>query len=176
MDSLSLYLKCSQLLGESVVDYYVLAKDQIQEIIFRGKPICVIVNTMNWNEKKVGHWIALYYKIQIDGTFCCEAFDSYGECLESYELNPCMPVSTENKLELQSSNTEVCGIWCLIYLLYKCRGKSMKQFQALFTQDSTSNDTQVVKMFKAELNRVGARNQSCVRGGQRSCSREVLKG
>jgi len=168
MDTISLYLKSSQLLGEFNVDTYVLARDQLCEVIFREKPICVILNTLDVKDKRFGHWVGIYY-FKVDGAWKSEIFDSYGEPADKYRINPCMPVIRENRIELQSDDSELCGVWSLLYLFYRCKGKSLKDFQQLFTEEPRLNDSKLVRMYRAEISRVGAKNVKCLSGGQR-CS------
>jgi len=168
-DTVSLYLRGMQLLSETDVSLYVIAKDENCEIIFRHKPICVIQNVLKTTDKRpMGHWVAMYYSpVRCSEEFECEAFDSYGESLEYYQLKPCVPVTKENRTEYQASDSTVCGIYSLMYLLYKCRGKSLKQFQELFSDtDFEKNDNLIVRQFKVETTRLGANRRKCVTGGQ----------
>ena len=93
-------------------------------------------------DKPGQHWIALY----IDGDHG-EYFDSYGlpplhTTFRKFRKDHCVAWSYNNKT-LQSPLSNVCGQYCIAYLLFRCRNVPMKTFANLFGTDLVANDCRV---------------------------------
>lgn len=103
-------------------------------------PFGFIVNTDPHNLPGQ-HWIAFY----ADEHGVLEAFDSFGISPSKY--SPCMKqfmktfnnVVVNNK-RVQSLESNVCGQYCLFYLMCRCRGYFMSDVINIFSNDSTLND------------------------------------
>lgn len=74
-----------------------------------------------------------------------------GEYLDSYGIPPLIPgfytflekntVSWRfNDRTLQGPHSRVCGHYCVFYMLYRCRGRSMDSVVAMFDDDTNDND------------------------------------
>ena len=120
----------------------VFAADEIPRR-FQSLPYGFIVNT-DPQQLPGKHWIACY----VNSNKILETFDSYG--LSPGTLSPFIDhfmdtfertlVSTKR---LQSSDTNVCGQYCLFYLMCRCRGYSMKDITDLFSDNLKLNDQYV---------------------------------
>src|ERR1043165_4927568 len=80
----------------------------------------------------------------------------YGEYFDSYGL---MPRNTVKRLlnkncitwkyssmRIQSSVSVFCGLYCIAYCMFNCKGQSMKELLNMFTTDTMLNDY-IVKRF-----------------------------
>jgi len=89
------------------------------------------------------HWCAFYFTRDKRGEF----FDSYGQEPQEYTqafqdfLNRNSIVWTYNHRCLQSLDSNVCGHYCLYYLLNRCRDINMKKVVDRFTLNKKLNDT-----------------------------------
>ena len=111
----------------------VYARDEIPNEI-NTFPTGYIVNTDSSN-KPGRHWLAFYLKSRDD----VELFDSYGHPPEYFSLT----ANTFNKKRIQSSTSNVCGQYCLYYLLHRCRGVSMASIVNQFGDNYHENDNYV---------------------------------
>lgn len=87
------------------------------------------------------HWIACY----INKRNMLETFDSYG--MQPNALSPFITSymktfqnSIMNTKRLQSSNTAVCGQYCLFYLMCRCRGYTQRDIMNIFSRNFKAND------------------------------------
>lgn len=121
-------------------------------------PALLICNT-DPITKPGSHWIAFY----IDR-------DGQGEFWDSYGLPPIVPSHrkfldrhckkwTHNHTTLQAIDSQVCGEYCVLYLVHRAHGCTLRSFvKKLFTRDSVKNDHVVRKLFQ----RMFGRKRPCV--------------
>lgn len=113
-------------------------------------PVALIVNTDPINEMGE-HWIAMY----IDSQYRGEYFDSFAmqptPYFVNYMNNNCTEWIYNNKC-LQNAFTSTCGQYCLFYLYYRCRGKSMSEILNMFTSNYVRNDESVIKFVRNKYN------------------------
>jgi hypothetical protein len=112
-------------------------------------PSCMIIN----NEPRSspgGHWMALWYSPRGEAYF----FDSYGHPPSYYRMQAYLHKSSTswiyNKRRLQGSS-EYCGLYCILFLLFKVRNKE-NEFFGQFKQNFDFNDnllTELIKDFKS---------------------------
>ena len=80
-------------------------------------PSCLIVNTHSSREPGE-HWLAVYYGI--NGV--CEFFDSYGRSPATYRLYSYLQRTsrrvTWNRICFQPFDSNACGYYCFLYLMY----------------------------------------------------------
>lgn len=101
----------------------VYSADQIPKYIRRGG---FIVNT-DASSKPGKHWCAFYF----DGFGRSEFFDSYGNPPQyySYDFLSCLrrnsKVWIHNTRKLQSHYSNVCGQYCLYFLIHRVRGQPL---------------------------------------------------
>lgn len=118
-----------------------LPKDKIEH---SARPFCLIVNSAP--SSSVGeHWLAVFVDKDGDG----ELFDSYGhradfydERLETFLKKNCIHHSFNTK-ELQTLWSDVCGQYCLYFLLHRCRNIPANSIIQLFTKNKLLNDNMV---------------------------------
>jgi hypothetical protein len=105
-------------------------------------PVCFIVNTSpSWHPGT--HWVAVFASKNSKEYFC-----SYGsEPLP--EIKKILGNSHMRKQSMfQSVNSDLCGQYCILYLLCKCRGFSYKKFASCFSPNQHLNDEMVGQVFK----------------------------
>ena len=114
------------------------AADQLHVPLHR--PTALVINTdPSWKPGK--HWVAVY--IPIRGPW--EYFDSYGEPPLSPFIRQWIdphPYIYNNKL-LQSPVSDVCGQYCMYYLMHRARGQTMDAILSRFTNNADCNDADV---------------------------------
>ena len=99
-------------------------------------PCCFILNSDSSNQPG-SHWLAIY----LPNDCCLEFFDSYALPPSFYGFSFTSTISN-NKL-LQSNSSNVCGQYCIFYLIQRSRGYSMRDIQNMFCLDSNWNDMRV---------------------------------
>ena len=88
------------------------------------------------------HWCAFYFTKDRKGEF----FDSYGLQPKDYTfafqdfLTQNSRTWTYNKKHLQSIDSNVCGHYCLYFLIHRCRNLTMKHIVARFKGHLQQND------------------------------------
>jgi len=125
-------IKCDPVMRNSIIGVY--ARDQIPSEI-NQRPVGFIFNT-NSSDKSGKHWLAVYFQSRDKGEF----FDSYGHPPEYFSLDSNL---NYNKKRLQSIHSNVCGHYCLYYLLQRCRGVSMDDIVNTFGNNYDCNDEYV---------------------------------
>lgn len=122
--------------------YYggVIAADQLPLIVH--KPSIFIVNT-DPISLPGEHWIVLFMST------VCEHFDSAGmkprDEFENY-LTAKGPTYMYNDKRVQSFDTETCGLFCLFYCYFRCRGYKFKEIMDMFYDNLLLNEM-LVKYF-----------------------------
>ena len=115
----------SSSLARSDVIKGVFPRDQFveQKISY---PSSYVLNTDN-SDQPGSHWVGVHFSKEQK----CEYFDSFGiEPLFSDIKNKLLAIDSAfvyNDCSLQSFNTNVCGIYCVIYTVMKCKGYSSQQ-------------------------------------------------
>ena len=94
------------------------------------------------------HWIALYLDVDGRGDYFC----SYGlqPCHTAFRtfMNEHCSEWTHNSKRHQSHLTNVCGQYCVAYLLLSCNGFPMTTFINIFGTDLVANDCRVFGWLK----------------------------
>jgi hypothetical protein len=118
---------------------------------FVEEPAALIANTQP-SSMPGAHWVAFF----INNDKKCEYFDSYGfppslypEFLQFLRANYKNPRNwTYNKVHLQGLDSDVCGHYCLAFLMAKACGSTMDAFVRQFGTDTERNDAKVAKMIR----------------------------
>ena len=117
----------------------VFPSNKIPETVFR-RPYCVIFNTAP--APVSGHWVALYVDLDGKGYY----LDSYGytprKIFTRFFKKNCSEIMY-NQRRLQGFLTTTCGYYCIVFLIWMCRGGSMAKFLKQFTDNLMLNDHSV---------------------------------
>jgi hypothetical protein len=136
------------MIAEDVVEA-ILERDLITKKLFQGAfardelprkppyPSCFIINS-DPRHRPGRHWLAVYYSARGYASF----FDSYGHSPDYFNLeNYLFQTSTGfgfNSKRIQG-DMPFCGVYCVLYLLYKARNKESVFFNQ-FTTKYIQND------------------------------------
>jgi len=149
----------------------VFAADTLPRSLHK-RPALLIANT-DPITKPGQHWVAFYIGKNGEGEF----WDSYGmpPIVPNHKkfLNRLCKKWTYNHTSLQSLDSEVCGEYCVLYLVHRAHGYSLHTFRKkLFCSDTEKNDQVVRQHFK----RMFGYKKKCVLPHdlkvQRSCIRK----
>ena len=131
-------IACDPLLRDSVLG--VFAADQLPRSL-PTHPCGFIVNTDNSNQPGP-HWLA--FVTDDSGVDC---FDSYGRSPGSYNPLLSMWIHRYNKkvrvnaTRLQSDSSNVCGLYCVLFLHDRLAGRTMSEIvNAWWSPDLRAND------------------------------------
>jgi hypothetical protein len=124
--------------GKSSNFYYgVFAIDQLP--IIDKFPSCLIINNKPSNHEGQ-HWVAIYF----DKKRKCEFYDSFGKHPDYYGIYEYLKkYSTSikyNNNKVQSNVSPYCGLYCIFFLIFKLKGKSMDFFKNLYEKNPMKND------------------------------------
>jgi hypothetical protein len=101
-------------------------------------PGAFVINTDPSNMPGM-HWVAVFSDKEDE----IEIFDSFGKDFSFYGLKPLSRRVIKQTEQLQSSDSTVCGQYCLFFLLRRASGETYKQIIQLFTENKVSNDKMV---------------------------------
>lgn len=118
----------------------VVALNEVPNVI--KKPSVFIVNS-DPNYLPGTHWYALYFDR------ISEHFDSAG-----FEPNPVLenhlivhgPQYKYNSTRVQNFNTDTCGLFCLFFVYFRCRGYTFNKIMNMFSNNLELNE-HIVKYF-----------------------------
>lgn len=154
-------IDCSSVLKKHVVG--VFAADQLPSK--RSHSFGFIANTDNHNMEGK-HWCSFYFPNQN----IVEFFDSYGKSIDYYnsyfhEYVSTVSSVTVNSKQLQSVNSDVCGMYCLFFLMHRVNCVSFHDIVNMFSKNTEYNDEfvyeNIVNSFPACTANHCIYNQSC---------------
>lgn len=126
----------------------IISRDRCLQERFRGifardrVPKCLIPGFFIWNNDLYTgtgeHWLAVF----VSDAYKVEFFDSFGQPYQFYGWNILGDVKY-NKKSLQSPDSDVCGMYCIYFLYFRCRGLSMERIVADFSSNARHNDEYV---------------------------------
>ena len=138
-------IDCDPLLNKRVVGVY--AADQLPTRVVKH-PYGFIANTQG-HQLPGEHWCAFYD----DGQGHILFFDSYGRLPSENSvffqrwLNTRAKSVRINRTQIQSDDSTVCGLYCIIFLRKVLTGHTLEQFVHLFDSNNTSaNDSYVTRI------------------------------
>lgn len=129
---------------DSSIEYNVYAANRLP--IYVVIPAYIISN-LDSDNKPGSHWVAIH----IDGNGFGQYFDSYGRPPHGYHrmfLERNSRMWNYNNNRIQNDFTTVCGEYCLLYLYYKYRGMTLKDFHELFHDNTMCNDMLLYSLFQ----------------------------
>ena len=128
----------------------VYPKDLVPKNILNG---CVVVNTDDSNN--IGtHWVAIHYRTTDSMDQSNYFFDSYGFPPALYDIRV-QHLGGSNTQMLQGPTTNVCGYYCIYFVIMKQKKVSMQDMLAPFSKtDFAYNDVLVVELVNEYLGHV----------------------
>ena len=117
----------------------VFAADELPDYIPVGKGL--IVNCCKRSLPGI-HWVALYRP----SSKRIEFFDSFGRDPWFYGLNiNTFDTIQYNNVQLQNVFSNVCGLYCILYLFQRVRGNQMSKVVNMFSRNNTTFNDRLVK-------------------------------
>lgn len=118
----------------------VYARDQIPRFV--NQSFCGFICNTDTSRDKGRHWVAIFVTSSSTGFF----FDSYGnhpafyaEEFEDFFIRNGLKLHYNNT-RLQSYNSNVCGHYVCLHLLFQCRNLPIEQMLRMFSEHYTNND------------------------------------
>ena len=112
-----------------------------------GQGLFVISNTQN-SDQPGEHWVTFYFPR--DGLN--EFFDSLGKTPEHYDAgfeNILKKPYLMNTNQIQDSSSDICGLYCIYYVMYRHGGMSFSDLMSVFDVDKLNlNDALVVEKIR----------------------------
>jgi hypothetical protein len=135
------------------------------------KPALLICNT-DPISKPGSHWVAFFIGENGEGEF----WDSYGmpPIIKQHRqfMDRLCKQWTYNHTSLQAIDSIVCGEYCILYLVHRAHGYTLRCFvKSLFGPEPDANDAVVRKLF----HRMFSHKKACILPGaasQRCCKRK----
>ena len=107
-------------------------------------PSCLVANT-DISSSQGLHWVVFYFH----SAYRYEFFDSLGTVPLDYQFPIINSSFVYSKYSIQSSDSSICGHYCLVFLYLKLRGKSFRSIIHSFSSiDLDWNDQQISAVFK----------------------------
>jgi hypothetical protein len=124
----------------------VFARDKVPQIAnIKEYPCTFIANTDTSNQPGM-HWVAFF----LDSPYHVEFFDSYG--FPSFVYGFTYPVHSYSPLCLQSDKSNVCGHYCIFYVISRSLCRSLTCILSHFSlKDSKRNDIEVRQWLRSIL-------------------------
>lgn len=118
------------------------------------------------------HWLGIVLPKSTSSVQCCEYFDSFGmrpyvSYFDSF-VRRNADVCVYNDVAVQSPQSDSCGKFVCIFLLYRCMGFSFKDIKDLFVNDERLNEALVCRLFAHHFSglsvpcNLGASSDRCV--------------
>ena len=144
----------------SVIFSGVFGKNELKPIT--RFPSCMIVNESNFGTRGT-HWVPLYFDVNGNA----EYFDSCGQTpvpdISKFIASYTRGYVKANKLQFQSNGSDVCGQYCIYYLVKRCTNNSMEKilsvsihyirklmidlFTVLFVKNSIMSNSLILETF-----------------------------
>lgn len=127
--------------------HFVVAADDLHAATknCRSYPYAVIANCDSKHEAG-SHWISFF----VLSPTSYEFYDSYGYTLDKYTKNqrPAGKLVAENCVSLQDANSDLCGGYCLHFLLHRCKGVTYGNYLRQFSSNRRHNDEIILWFLK----------------------------
>lgn len=135
------------------------------------RPCLIIANTAK-STHNGKHWVAFYFEHNSDKA---EFFDSFGRPPTQKEFKSFIKnnskYSEHNQVRMQSDYSILCGQYSLLFLFFRCSGRSFAEFRRQFNaQRPRQNDRKILRMY-TNMSRKLARNFKKTQIGGNMCNR-----
>ena len=122
----------------------VYARDQIKRVSY---PSACIINS-DPSTRPGRHWIAVFFDRRGNGQY----FDSYGLPPEVLGFTEFMNRNSKqwiwNRKTLQELYSAVCGQYCIYFVLFRCRGVSLRSVTSHFSSNLSENDHRIARFIR----------------------------
>lgn len=124
------------------------AIDKLPRKKFKFRPLAVIIN-LDKSYSPGSHWVALYIDVNNIGWF----LDSFGRSIlnkyiRNFLKNQNVFFIFHNSKSLQGRLSEVCGVYCILFIKMMCSSFHPDQFLKIFSKSKVANDRFVIKILQ----------------------------
>lgn len=139
------------------------------------KPAFIVANTDPAN-RPGEHWVAFYFPTKGNAEF----FDSFGQApSKKYFTKFLEKHSTKyiiNSQRFQGNFSSACGNYCCLFLYFRSKGKSIKQFSNKFSPyNFDSNDEKVISLFNKYIKKKSMQTQTGGLTSKKACNVQCCK-
>ena len=107
------------------------------------RPICYVINTSpSWHSGT--HWIAVFLNNKEHEFFCSLGTQPPKEVKRIMKRKNRL---TKSKKRMQGLSSELCGQYCILYIMCRCRGYNLNNFLKCFSDCTKVNDNIVSNFF-----------------------------
>ena len=152
-----------------LIPYHTVGVFPADKIIEKWTKPCAFVFNTDLHTQPGAHWVAVY----VDKNANAWYFDSYGlppfvrHHLRAIRKNcRCLRWNTR---QLQSTNSAVCGQFCILFLHFLSTAGTMNQFIIIFSDDLHKNDRISAEYVKKMCKKVRNSRLSHMGGGGKLC-------
>lgn len=127
----------------------VLASDQLN-FIETQRPALYVVNT-DTSDKAGLHWVCIY--LPTTHSFTIEFFDPLANSVDKYNhyfstfLIANGPNFIYSNKRIQNYFTSSCGLFCILFSVLRCEGRSFSNILSLFTDELEKNEKIIDNFF-----------------------------
>lgn len=151
MDTLESHKSLSKCLKKEKCFGGVFPKDKIKGCR-RNK--CGFIINIDSSSEEGEHWVALFINNKKG-----EYFDSFGlppfeKEIKIFIFRNCKKGCVYSSKQLQSFESQTCGVYAMLFVLWGCKGKKFGAFLNLFSRNSNINDIAtnvILKMIKRKI-------------------------
>lgn len=130
-----------------VKSVFVIAANELSLLDFSKLPIAIIQNTDNASLPG-SHWISYFVYSKFNCTKV-DYFDSYGsKNPDKYNIQFPLNITNSSNRIVQSVDSILCGLFCLMVLYYRSLGQSLCSIISRFSRNTKKNDKTVIKFYK----------------------------
>lgn len=135
-----------QLIGEKSIPYFVCSADNVTEIANFDKFPTVVIQNIDPADEKGTHWICWWVLSEMRS----EYFDSFGLPITEYEdvKFPIKYIVHDNTRQIQSNESNYCGVWCLRFASDRSKGKSFGKFMEQWRYSGKYNEVHDRQIYK----------------------------
>jgi hypothetical protein len=123
----------------------VFSRDKMPNITKKDFPCSMVVNT-DTSKQPGTHWLAIYY----DKNGNCNFFDSMALSPEFYNLKDTLIKPAQSikfsTFPIQSFYSDFCGLYCVLFILFKSRNYTLENFLELFDKNTLKNDRTILHL------------------------------
>jgi hypothetical protein len=121
----------------------VYSRDKIPKFTKMDFPCSLVVNT-DTSKQPGTHWLAVYY----DKNGNCYFFDSMAFSPQFYNLDNVLLKHAKSLVystfPIQSYYSDFCGLYCVLFILFKSRDYSLDNFLNFFDENTLKNDRKIL--------------------------------
>lgn len=114
---------------------------------------CALIINLSKSNHAGSHWVSLYINKDKYAEFLCSfGFRVRNFYIENFVKKHCKKISY-NKIQLQHLSSNYCGLYAIIFIIYKMQGGRLQDFCKKFSLNCLINDIYIHKQYIYYANR-----------------------